>query len=132
MMKEMDEMEKLVKRVELEDLRRGDLIIVRWRDASDTRGFIEDFGSPQWCKDWGFYLGVVGRKHLEICISKDVAEGHPAWGVSRIPVELIDEIWLWIPCEETKKLVPELNFSGRRFRTRRYSRESYLEDVHGA
>ena len=116
-----------MKRIEIDDLKRGDFIIVRWRDASDTRGFMEEFGSPQWMKDWGFYLGIVGR-HPQLILSKDVAEGHQAWGVSRIPVELIEEIWLWIPCEETRTNVPELRFKGRRIRTRRYDREEFTEE----
>ena len=88
---------------------------------------MEEFGEPLWMKDWGFYLGIVGR-HPMLVISKDVAEGHTAWGVSRIPVELIDEIWLRIPCEETKQVVPELRFKGRRIRTRRYDREEFREE----
>jgi len=90
-----------MKKVAVDELRRGDLIIVRWHDASDTRGFIEDLGEPQWCKDWGFYLGIVGKKRPELLVAKDVAEGHPCWGISKIPLDLIEEVWLWIPCEET-------------------------------
>jgi len=116
-----------MRKVSIEDLRRGDFIIVRWRDASDTRGFMEEFGETCWMKDWGFYLGVAG-KHPMLIISKDVAEGHKAWGVSRIPVELIEEIWLWMPCEKTKRVVPELRFKGRRIRTRRYAREEFTEE----
>jgi len=117
-----------VRRVGLDELRRGDFIIVRWRDASDTRGFMEEFGEPCWMKDWGFYLGVVGR-HPMLVISKDVAEGHQAWGVSRIPVELVSEVLLVMPCEEAKRVVPELRFKGRRIRTRRYDREEFTEEV---
>ena len=116
-----------MKRIEIDDLKRGDFIIVRWRDASDTRGFLEEFGSPQWMKDWGFFLGIVGR-HPQLILSKDVAEGHQAWGVSRIPLELIEEIWLWIPADETRTNIPELRFKGRRIRTRRYDREEFTEE----
>lgn len=117
-----------IRKIDLDDLRRGDFIIVRWRDASDTRGFMEEFGEACWMKDWGFYLGIVGR-HPMIVISKDVAEGRKAWGVSRIPIELIGEILLVIPSEETKRMVPELGFKGRRIRTRRYDREEFTEEV---
>jgi len=81
-----------VRRVGLDELRRGDFIIVRWRDASDTRGFMEEFG--------------------ETC-----------------SVELVEEIWLVIPCEESKEMVPELRFKGRRIRTRRYDRDEFKEEV---
>ena len=117
-----------MRRVCIDDLRRGDFIVVRWRDASDTRGFMEEFGETCWMKDWGFYLGIVGM-HPQLIISKDVAEGHQAWGVSRIPIELIEEILLVIPCEEAKEMVPELRFKGRRIRTRRYDREEFTEVV---
>ena len=115
-----------MKAVGIDDLRRGDFVIVRWRDASDIRGFMEEFGETCWTKDWGFYLGVVGR-HPVLVLSKDIVEGKKAWGVSRIPVELIVEIWLIIPCEESKKMVPELDFQGRRFKLRRYDRDEYKE-----
>ena len=115
-----------MKPVSMEELQRGDLIIVRWRDASDVRGFLEDFGEPQWVKDWGFFMGIVGsKKYPELAISKDVAEGHQAWGISRIPLELVGEVWLWIPREETRKVIPELGLVGRRFKVRRY--DTFME-----
>lgn len=121
-------MKKFVKRVELDDLRRGDFVIVRWRDASNTRGSLEELEEPQWVKDWGFYMGIVGR-YPQLILSKDVSEAHPAWGVTRIPVELMDEIWLWITCDETRQVIPELRTSGRRILTRRYNRTEFLELV---
>ena len=115
-----------MKRVSIDELSRGDFVIVRWRDASDIRGFMEEFGETCWMKDWGFYLGIVGR-HPMLVLSKDIVEGKKAWGVSRIPVELVGEIWLVIPCEEAKALVPELDFQGRRIKLRRYEREDFRE-----
>ena len=115
-----------MKLVSVDDLQRGDFVIVRWRDASDIRGFMEEFGETCWMKDWGFYLGIVGR-HPMLVLSKDIVEGKKAWGVSRIPVELVGEIWLVIPCEEAKELVPELDFQGRRIKLRRYDRDDFRE-----
>ena len=115
-----------MKRVSVDDLQRGDFVIVRWRDASDIRGFMEEFGETCWMKDWGFYLGVVGR-HPMLVLSKDIVEGKKAWGVSRIPVELIGEVWLVLPCVDTVELVPELSFQGRRIKLRRYDRDDFRE-----
>ena len=51
-----------MEKVELENLKKGDLIMVRWLDASEIRcSMNEHEGSPEvYCKDWGVYLGVSG------------------------------------------------------------------------
>ena len=117
-----------MKRVSVDDLQRGDFVIVRWRDASDIRGFMEEFGETCWMKDWGFYLGIIGR-HPMLVLSKDIVENRKAWGVSRIPVELVSEIWLVIPSNEAKGMVPELGFTERRIKLRRYDHVNFTEEV---
>ena len=61
-----------MKRVELSDLEKGDLILVRWLDASEIRCSVNEHeGNPEvYCKDWG---------------------------AARIPLELIDELVLVMP-----------------------------------
>jgi len=118
--------------VELEELRKGDLIIVCWTDASDIRGALElHEGSPEiTVKDWGLYLGVSGRKRRFILIGKDVIEVHHHWGAARIPVELVDEIRRILTRDEVSAYVAEVQtLTGRRVRLRRYEREGWINDV---
>ena len=63
-----------MEKVNIEDLEKGDLIMVRWLDASEIRCSVDEHeGSPEvFCKDWGVYLGVSGRKRrlllVEVCV----------------------------------------------------------------
>jgi len=110
------------RRVSLEELRKGDLILVRWIDASDVRAPLSEHEDrPEiHVKDWGVYLGVVGRKHKFILLGKDVVELHNEWGATRIPVELIVEVVLILPKEEVSKSIREILALTRRVRLRRY------------
>jgi hypothetical protein len=73
-----------VKPVKLEDLKKGDLILVKWIDASDIKGSLTEHESkPEvHVKDWGIFLGVSGRMHRFLIIGKDVTEVHNDWGAT--------------------------------------------------
>jgi len=114
-----------MKPVKIEDLQKGDLIVVFWTDASDIHGSLKEHeGSPEVVvKDWGLYLGVSGRKRKFLIVGKDVTEVHQDWGATRIPLELVDEIRLILPREEVMRYIAEVaTLTGRRVRLRRYER----------
>jgi hypothetical protein len=113
-----------MKAVKLEDLQKGDLIMVRWIDASEIRCSVNEHeGSPEvYCKDWGVYLGVSGRKRRLLIVGKDVVEMHNEWGAARIPMELVDEIVLVMPRREALKAIREIQVLGRRVRLRKFRR----------
>ena len=116
-----------MRKVKIEDLRKGDLIIVNWIDASNEKARLEEHEtSPELhVKDWGLFLGISGRKHQFIIVGKDVTEAKNAWGATRIPLELVSEVILWIPREQVALLIDEVRTIGRRFRLRRHRREDY-------
>ena len=118
-------MDVKVKRVEIGDLEKGDLIMVRWLDASELRCSVDEHeGSPEvYCKDWGVYLGVSGRKRRLLLVGKDVVEVHNDWGAVRIPVELVDEVLLVMPRGEVLRAIREVGVLGRRVRLRRFRRD---------
>ncbi len=109
--------------VSLEELRKGDLILVRWIDASDVRAPLSEHEArPEvHVKDWGVYLGVSGRKHRFLLLGKDVVEVHNEWGATRIPLDLIVEIVLILPREEVSKAIREILALTRRVRLRRWA-----------
>ena len=114
-----------MEKVELENLKKGDLIMVRWLDASEIRcSMNEHEGSPEvYCKDWGVYLGVSGRKRQLLLVGKDVVEVHNDWGAVRIPLELVDEVVLVMPRGEVLRAIREIGALGRRVRLRKYRRD---------
>jgi len=115
---------KVARRIRFEDLKKGDLILVRWLDASELRCSVgEHEGNPEvYCKDWGVYLGVSGRKRRLLIVGKDVVEVHNEWGAARIPLELVDEIVLVLPREEALKAIREIQVLGRRVQLRKFRR----------
>lgn len=115
-----------MEKVSIEDLEKGDLIIVRWLDASDVSATLKEHEkTPETlCKDWGVYLGVSGRKRQFIIIGKDVVVTQSEWGASRIPVELVEEIIRLMSRNEVMEALGEVRRLGRRVRVRRYSREN--------
>jgi len=119
-----------MKRIEIEDLEKGDLnkgdlIMVRWLDASEIRCRVDEHeGSPEvFCKDWGVFLGVSGRKRRLLLVGKDVVEVHNDWGAVRIPIELVDEVLLVMPRGEVLRAIREVQTLGRRVRLRRFRRD---------
>ena len=115
----------------IEDLKKGDLIVVFWTDASDERGSLRNHqGYPEVnVKDWGLFLGVSGRKRRLLLIGKDVVEVLQDWGATRIPLELIDRIQRILPRDEMVRYIKEVHsLRGRRIGLRKYRRE-VLRDV---
>jgi len=112
-----------MKQVKLEELEKGDLIIVRWRDASEMRAKLTDHEQPEvYVKDWGIYLGVTGVKRKYVVVGKDVVELWSEWGATRIPVELISGVTLVLKREEVVKAVAEIQTLTRKIKLRRYMR----------
>jgi len=114
-----------MKGVNLDDLQKGDLILVKWSDASDLRLPLDVHKQQPdvYVKDWGVYAGISGRRRKHILLAKDVVEKHGEWGVTRIPVQLIDEILVIVKADELVRIVPELGLLARRIRIRKYKRE---------
>lgn len=114
-----------MRREGVEGLEKGDLILVRWLDASELRCSVDEHeGSPEvYCKDWGVYLGVSGRKRRMLIVGKDVVEVHNEWGAVRIPLELVDEVVVVMPRGEVLRAIREVQALGRRVRLRRLGRD---------
>lgn len=114
-----------MRKVEVEGLQKGDLILVRWLDASELRCSVDEHeGSPEvYCKDWGVFLGVSGRKRRMLVVGKDVVEVHNEWGAVRIPMELVDEVVLVMPRREVLRAIREVQTLGRRVRLRKFRRD---------
>lgn len=113
--------------VKLEDLRKGDLIVVKWIDASDVKASLNEHEAyPEvHVKDWGLFLGVSGRKHRLIIVGKDVTEMGNDWGATRIPLEMVYDIFLVMPREQVVRYIEEVRTIGRRVRLRKHSRRNY-------
>jgi hypothetical protein len=114
-----------MRKVDVEGLQKGDLILVRWLDASELRCSVDEHeGSPEvYCKDWGVFLGVSGRKRRMLVVGKDVVEVHNEWGAVRIPMELVDEVVLVMPRREVLRAIREVQTLGRRVRLRKFRRD---------
>ncbi|OYT47632.1 hypothetical protein B6U79_03855 [Candidatus Bathyarchaeota archaeon ex4484_231] len=81
--------------VRVEELERGDLILVKWFDASELRAKLNQHEKPEVAVyEWGIYLGVRGRKRKHLLLGKEHVKGWGEWGAARIPVSLIEEVWL--------------------------------------
>lgn len=81
--------------VNLEELQKGDLILVKWFDASELRAKLNQHECPEvavW--EWGIFLGVRGRKRKHLLLGKDLVEKWNEWGAARIPLPLIDKVVL--------------------------------------
>ena len=117
-----------MRRVDPGELEKGDLILVRWLDASEIRCTVDEHeGCPEvYCKDWGVYLGVSGRKRRMLIVGKDVVEVHNDWGAVRIPLELVDEVLLVLPRREAMRAIGEIRGLGRRVRLRKFRRDEFV------
>lgn len=113
-----------MKKVEIEELRKGDLIIVRWMDASNQTATLKEHEvCPETtCKDWGIFLGISGRHRKFLIVGKDVVEAQNEWGATRIPLELVEETILLLSREQVVPAIGEVQVLGRRVRVRKYSR----------
>lgn len=118
--------------VDLDNVEKGDLVVVRWIDASDHRATLEEhIGSPETsCKDWGLYLGVTGAKRRFLLLGKDVVEVQNEWGATRIPLELVEEVTVLLPKTKVMGLIREVQVLGRRVRLRRSRRDVSVVFVH--
>jgi hypothetical protein len=117
--------------LKIEELEKGDLIVVRWSDASDTRATLEEHrGNPETpCKDWGVYLGVTGVHRRFLLLGKDVVEANNEWGATRIPLELVEETTLMLPKDAVQKSIREILTLSRRVTLRRARRRGLVVRV---
>ena len=112
-----------MKEVNLEGLRKGDLIIVRWNDASEVRAGLNQHRQPEvYVKDWGVFLGIRGRKRKHVVVGKDVVETWNEWGAARIPLALIDSVTLLMRREDLERVLTEIQVLTRKARLRKYIR----------
>lgn len=112
--------------IKLEELEKGDFVIVRWSDASELRARLEQHEQPDiYVKDWGVFLGVTGIKKKYAVIGKDVVEIWNEWGATRIPVELINDIILILRRRDLVGAIAEIQGLTRRIRVRRYTRRRW-------
>ena len=88
-----------MKPVNLKDLKPGDLIWVKWYDASEFRGVIvpEDSRYDMPVYVIGIYIGVKGRDRKHIIVAKEKLPEPGEWNADVIPIEMIDNIRLVIP-----------------------------------
>lgn len=115
-----------MKQIKLEELEKGDLVIVRWCDASEIRAKVEQHEQPEvYVKDWGVYLGVTGVKRRYVVVGKDVVETWSEWGATRIPVELINDFTLILRGSEIVSAIAEIKTLTRRVRLRKYLRRRW-------
>lgn len=116
----------MMKQTKLEELEKGDLIIVRWCDASEIRARFEQHEQPEiYVKDWGVYLGVTGVKRKYIVVGKDVVEVWSEWGATRIPVELVNDITLMVKRNEIINAIAEIKTLARKIKLRKYLRRRW-------
>jgi len=97
-----------MKEVKIEELRKGDLVLIKWFDASELRAKLNQHEKPEVAVyEWGIYLGMKGRKRKHLLLGKEHIKGWDEWGVARIPVTLIEEIILLMP-RSYQKTFPNL------------------------
>jgi hypothetical protein len=109
----------------VEDIEKGDLVVVRWTDASDRKAPLEEhIGDPSiYCKDWGIFLGVTGTRRRFLLIGKDIVEVHNEWGATRIPLELVEEVKVLLPRNRVVGSIREIQVLGRKVCLRKRRRE---------
>lgn len=99
----------------IEELKFGDLIVVRWLDASrDVSQLPTDDEVVATIYSWGTFLGIRGRKHKHLLLGQSKPPMHATWEADRIPVQLIEQIFIhsrgflqrFLPraCLRTKKI----------------------------
>lgn len=83
---------------QIESLRFGDLIFLRWGDASlDISKLPGDHEVEAPVYAWGVFLGVRGRKRKHLLLGKSKPPLVEYWEADRIPVPLIDYVTVVIP-----------------------------------
>jgi hypothetical protein len=113
-----------MREIGINDLRKGDLIVVRWMDASEVRSNLQDkHNMPEiYVKDLGIFLGVSGIKRKHVIIGKDVTEIWNNWGAARIPLELVESIILVLEREQMVSSIREIQALARKVSIRKYER----------
>jgi len=81
---------KVLKEVRISDLQLGDLIWVRWNDASiDTSRLPSDHEVESPVHTVGVFLGIRGIKHKHLLLGRSKAPDAQLWEADRIPISLI-------------------------------------------
>jgi len=79
----------------ISDLQLGDLIWVRWNDASiDTARLPLDHEAETPVHSVGIFLGIRGIKHKHLLLGRSKAPEPQLWEADRIPISLIDYVVL--------------------------------------
>ena len=89
----------IMKTVNIENLKPGDLIWVKWYDASEFRGALlpEDSKYDMPVYVIGIYIGIKGRKRRHLIVAKEKLPQPSEWNADVIPIEMIESIHLIIP-----------------------------------
>ena len=96
-----------MREVTLEQVHVGDLIFLSWNDASMDVGKLPDDDSvAALMRTVGIFLGVRGRKHKHLLLGRSKVPIPQFWEADRIPVQLIDQIFLLIP-KFLQKVLPD-------------------------
>lgn len=84
-----------LKEVRIEDLQLGDLIFIRWNDASiDTTRLPNDHEVESPVHSIGIFLGIRGIKHKHLLLGRSKAPEPQLWEADRIPLSIIDYVLL--------------------------------------
>ncbi len=84
-----------MQKARIDELQKGDLILVKWFDASELRAKLNQHEKPDVAVfEWGIFLGTGGQKRKHLLLGKEYVSGWDEWGAARIPVELIEDVWL--------------------------------------
>ena len=84
-----------MKEVKISELQLGDLIFVRWNDASiDTARLPTDQEVESPVHTVGIFLGIRGLKHKHLLLGRSKLSMPQYWEADRIPVEMIDFVML--------------------------------------
>lgn len=87
----------VLKSVRVEDLHKGDLIQIEWSDASEVRARLsEHYENPEaTVYEWGVFLGVSKRRKRQyLLLGKELALPWKDWGAVRVPVNILDKIYI--------------------------------------
>ncbi len=86
--------------VDVGSLQKGDLIHIEWSDASEVRARLSEHRRNPEARvyEWGVFLGVSERgKRRYLLLGKELALPWKEWGAVRVPLDILDKIYVIRP-----------------------------------